>query len=453
MPLSIIILAAGHGTRMKSDLPKVLQPLAGRPLLAHVLDRSAVLDADQVLVVYGHGGSQVCEALPGYDVEWILQAEQLGTGHAVAQAMPSVPDASNVLVLYGDVPLIEATTLRDLIDRAQTGCLVLLSVILDDPSGYGRIVRDDKGKVTCIVEQKDANESELAISEVNTGILACDAARLHGWLNDLDTDNAQGEYYLTDVIAKAVSDEYPVVAMSAPTESEVLGVNDKVQLAELEAENRRQKAIALMRDGVTLLDPNRIDIRGSLACGHDVSIDVNAVFEGDVVLGDGVVIESNVVIRNSKLAAGTVVHANTVIEDSDIGPNCELGPFTRVRPGTQLVEDVKLGNFVEIKKSRVEKGSKVNHLSYVGDTEIGEKVNVGAGTITCNYDGANKYKTEIGDGAFIGSGVNLVAPVKIGKNATIGAGSTISKDTEPGELTVSRAEQVTVKGWKRPQKR
>ena len=437
---------------MKSDLPKVLQPLAGRALLAHVLDRSAVLDAGQVLVVHGYGGSQVCESLQGYEVEWVLQAEQLGTGHAVAQAMPSVPDANTVLVLYGDVPLIEANTLRDLMDRAKTGCLALLSVVLDDPSGYGRIVRDDKDSVTRIVEQKDADETELTISEVNTGILACDAARLRGWLNDLDNDNAQGEYYLTDVIAKAVSDQYPVVAVSAPTEAEVLGVNDKIQLAELEAENRRQKAIALMRDGVTLLDPNRIDIRGNLACGRDVSIDVNAVFEGDVVLGDGVVIETNVVIRNSRLAAGTVVHANTVIEDSEIGPNCELGPFTRVRPGTQLVEDVKLGNFVEIKKSRVGKGSKVNHLSYVGDTGIGERVNVGAGTITCNYDGANKYKTEIGDGAFIGSGVNLVAPVKVGKNATIGAGSTIITDTEPGELTVSRAKQVTVKGWKRPQK-
>ena len=437
---------------MKSDLPKVLQPLAGRALLAHVLERSAVLNADQMLVVYGHGGPQVCESLHGYEVEWVLQAKQLGTGHAVAQAMPLVPDANNVLVLYGDVPLIEANTLRNLMDRAQTGCLVLLSVILDNPSGYGRIVRDDKGNVTHIVEQKDASESELAIGEVNTGILACDAARLHGWLNDLDTDNAQGEYYLTDVIAKAVTDKYPVVAVTAPTEAEVLGVNDKVQLAELEAENRRQKAMALMRNGVTLLDPNRIDIRGNLACGCDVSIDVNAVFEGDVYLGDGVVIEPNVVIRNSKLAAGTVVHANTVIEDSDIGPNCELGPFTRVRPGTQLAENVKLGNFVEIKKSRVKKGSKVNHLSYVGDTEIGEMVNIGAGTITCNYDGANKYKTEIGDGAFIGSGVNLVAPVKVGKDATIGAGSTISEDAKPGQLTISRAKQVTVKGWKRPQK-
>ena len=438
---------------MKSDLPKVLQPLAGQALLAHVLDRSAALHADQVLVVYGHGGSQVSESLHERAVEWVLQPEQLGTGHAVAQAMPSVSDANNVLVLYGDVPLIEAKTLRDLVDRAQTGCLAVLSVVLDDPSGYGRIVRDDEGGVIRIVEQNDADESELSINEANTGILACDATRLHGWLNDLDNDNAQGEYYLTDVIAKAVTDKYPVVAVPAPTEAEVLGVNDKIQLAELEAENRRQKAIALMRDGVTLLDPNRIDIRGSLDCGCDVSIDVNGVFEGDVVLGDGVVIESNVIIRNSRLAAGTVVHANTVIEDSDIGPNCELGPFTRVRPGTQLIENVKLGNFVEIKKSRVDKGSKVNHLSYVGDTEIGEEVNIGAGTITCNYDGANKYKTEIGDGAFIGSGVNLVAPVEIGKNATIGAGSTICEDAAPGELTVSRAKQVTIKGWKRPQKR
>ncbi|MCZ6687494.1 MAG: bifunctional UDP-N-acetylglucosamine diphosphorylase/glucosamine-1-phosphate N-acetyltransferase GlmU [Gammaproteobacteria bacterium] len=451
--MDIVILAAGQGTRMKSELPKVLQPLAGRPMLEHVLERSADLGAEAVHVVYGYGGHQVPKALADWPVEWILQEEQLGTGHAVIQAMPGIADDSLVLVLYGDVPLIREATLTELLEKAGSGSLALLSVTLSDPTGYGRIIRDDRGQPQKIVEQQEANETELTVCEVNTGILACPAAQLRNWLTKLGHDNSQGEFYLTDVIAMAVADQYPVDVLIASGEIEVMGVNDKRQLAELESANRAEKTAGLMRDGVTLLDPARVDVRGKLSCGRDVVIDINAVFEGDVELGDGVNIGPNVIVRNSKLAAGCTVHANTVIEDAEIGESCELGPFARVRPGTVLGASAKLGNFVEVKKSYIGKGSKVNHLSYIGDTEIGERVNVGAGTITCNYDGANKFKTTIEDDVFIGSGVELVAPVTVEKGATIGAGSTISKNAPANELTVARSEQTIVKGWERPRKK
>jgi len=452
MALHVVILAAGQGTRMKSALPKVLQPLAGRPLLAHVLGRALGLGAHATHVVYGHGGDAVPAAFPEADVHWVLQSEQLGTGHAVAQAMPGIPDDAIVLVLYGDVPLIEAATLRPLVDKARSGCLALLGVRLSDPEGYGRLIRDAAGRVVRIVEQKDASESELAIKEVNTGILAAPAGRLRAWLSRLSNQNAQGEYYLTDVVAMAVADYVDVEAMLAPTVAEVLGINDRQQLAGLETTLRKRITTELMAAGVTLVDPARVDVRGRVDCGCDVLVDVNVVFEGVVELGDGVRIGPNVVIRNSRLGAGCTVLPNTLIEGADVGPGCELGPFARLRPGAELAEGVKIGNFVEVKKSRIGKHSKVNHLSYVGDAEIGTRVNVGAGTITCNYDGASKHKTVIGDDAFIGSNTALVAPVEIGAGATIGAGSTVSKDAPAGELTVARGKQATVRGWKRPVK-
>jgi bifunctional UDP-N-acetylglucosamine pyrophosphorylase / glucosamine-1-phosphate N-acetyltransferase len=453
MALHVVILAAGQGTRMKSAHPKVLQPLAGRPLLAHVLGRALGLGAHATHVVYGHGGDAVPAAFPDADVRWVLQAEQLGTGHAVAQAMPGIPDDATVLVLYGDVPLIEAATLRPLVEAARAGRFALLGVRLEDPTGYGRIIRDAGGRVVRIVEQKDASSSELAVTEVNTGIVAAPAGRLRAWLAGLSNANAQGEYYLTDVVASAVADGVAVEAMLAPTVAEVLGINDRAQLASLETALRARITTELMAAGVTLVDPARVDVRGRLDCGRDVIIDVNAVFEGVVELGDNVSIGPNVVIRNSRLGAGCVVLPNSLIEGADVGPGCELGPFARLRPGAELARGVKIGNFVEVKKSRIGVGSKVNHLSYIGDAEIGTRVNVGAGTITCNYDGANKHVTVVGDDAFIGSNTALVAPVEVGAGATIGAGSTISKDAPGGELTVARGKQVTVRGWKRPVKK
>ena len=452
MALHVLILAAGQGKRMKSAHPKVLQPLAGRPLLAHVLGRALGLGAHATHVIYGHGGDAVPAAFPDADVRWVLQAEQLGTGHAVAQAMPGIPDDATVLVLYGDVPLIEAATLRPLVEAARRDRLALLGVRLEDPTGYGRIIRDAGGRVVRIVEQKDASPAELRVTEVNTGILAAPAGRLRHWLAGLSNTNAQGEYYLTDVVAMAVADGVTVDAMLAPTVAEVLGINDRAQLAGLETALRARITAELMDAGVTLVDPARVDIRGRVECGRDVVIDVNAVFEGVVELGDDVSIGPNVIIRDSRLGAGCRVLPNTLIEGADIGPGCELGPYARLRPGAELATGVKVGNFVEIKKSRLGEGSKVNHLSYIGDSEIGTRVNVGAGTITCNYDGANKHRTVIGDDAFIGSNTALVAPVEIGAGATIAAGSTVSKDAPPGELTVARGKQVTVRGWKRPVK-
>ena len=452
MGLSIIILAAGQGTRMRSALPKVLQTLAGKPLLGHVLSGSKVLQAIDICIVYGHGGEAVRKAFQGESLRWVLQAEQLGTGHAMQQAMPGTPDENRVLVLFGDVPLLQPVTLQRLLDETPIDDVAVLSVDMDDPTGYGRIVRDG-GNVSRIVEEKDADAATRAIREINTGVMVSPASKLKNWLDSLSNDNAQGEYYLTDVIAMAVNDNVTVHGIKADSAVEVMGINDKKQLAEAERALQARLVDALMAEGVGFADPARVDIRGTLTCGNDVFIDINAVFEGDVTLGNGTTIEANNLVRNSRLGAGTVLHSNCHIEDSVTGSNCEIGPFARLRPGAELADNVKVGNFVEIKKSTVANGSKVNHLTYIGDAEIGENVNVGAGTITCNYDGANKHKTVIRAGAFIGSGVELVAPVTVGKGATIGAGSTITKSTPDDKLTLERAKQMTVPGWQKPAKK
>jgi len=452
VPLSIAILAAGQGTRMRSDLPKVLQPLAGKPLLAHVLDCAHEIAAADVCVVYGHGGDSVMQRFPDEQIRWVLQAEQLGTGHALQQAMPGTPDDNMVLVLYGDVPLLTAATLRRLLEATGEDEMSVLTVDLDDPTGYGRIIRKDDN-VERIVEQKDATDEQKAVREINTGVMLCAARRMKPWLENLRNDNAQGEYYLTDAIAMAVAGGVTVHGIKADSWTEVMGINDKKQLAEAERALQARLVDELMTQGVGFADPARVDIRGKLTCGKDVFIDVNAVFEGDVTLGDGVTIESNNLVRDCRLGAGTVVHSNCHLESASTGSNCEIGPFARLRPGAELADNVKVGNFVEVKKSTIAEGSKVNHLTYIGDSEIGERVNVGAGTITCNYDGANKHRTVIGDGAFIGSGVNLVAPVKIGADATIGAGSTITKEAPDQQLTLERSKQVTIKGWQRPVKK
>jgi bifunctional UDP-N-acetylglucosamine pyrophosphorylase/glucosamine-1-phosphate N-acetyltransferase len=454
MPLSVVILAAGQGKRMNSDLPKVLQPLAGRPLLQHVVDAARALDGVQAIhVVYGHGGERVREAFAGQDLQWALQAEQHGTGHAVQQAMPSVPDGDLVLVLYGDVPLTTPATLARLVAAAGPDSLAVLSAKMKDPTGYGRIVRDGTGRLVRIVEHKDANTKERAIDEVNTGLMALPATHLRRWLGELRNDNAQGEYYLTDVIVMAVKQGLKVEAVVADGEAEVQGVNDKLQLAEVEATHRRRRAQELMRAGVTLVDPARFDARGELHAGRDVYIDINVVFEGRVVLGDRVRIGPNCVIRNAEIGADTHVASHCVIDGASVGANCRVGPFARLRPEAKLHDDVHVGNFVEVKASELKRGAKANHLTYLGDATVGEKANVGAGTVTCNYDGVNKFRTEIGDGAFIGSGTMLVAPVKVGAGATIGAGSTITRDAPEGKLTLERSKQATIEGWKRPEKK
>jgi len=450
--LSVIILAAGQGTRMRSDLPKVLQPLAGKPLLAHVLACSKALSADDVCVVYGHGGEAVQARFPAPDIRWALQAEQLGTGHAVQQAMPETPVENRVLILAGDVPLLMSATLARLLADTPTDEMAVLTVDMDDPTGYGRIVRTNNS-VQCIVEQKDANEEQCRIREINTGVILCPGDKLKNWLANLGNDNSQGEYYLTDVIALAVADDVKVHGIKADSSVEVMGINDKKQLAEAERALQARLVDELMQEGVGFADPARVDIRGTLKCGKDVFIDINAVFEGDVELGDGTKIESNNLIRDSKLGASTRVHSNCHIEGATTGANCEIGPFARLRPGAALANDVKVGNFVEIKKSTIADGSKVNHLTYIGDAEIGTGVNVGAGTITCNYDGANKYQTKIGDGAFIGSGVQLVAPVEVGAGATIGAGSTITKNVPNDSLALERGKQKSVDDWLKPVKK
>ena len=433
MSLTIVILAAGQGKRMNSALPKVLQPLAGRPLLAHVLAAARALEPDAIRVVHGHGADAVRAAFPDSDLDWVLQAEQLGTGHAVRQAMP-VPEDQTVLVLCADVPLIRPETLRALTAAASDG-VGLLTVDLDDATGYGRVLRDDAGRVQRIVEHRDATEIEREVHEINTGIMALPAARLMGWLERLRNDNAQGEYYLTDVIAMAVEDGVPVAAVKAADETEVAGVNDRRQLAALERVVQRMQADALMAAGVTLIDPARIDVRGTLACGRDVVIDVNCVFEGRVELGDNVRIAPN-----------------SVLEDCVIGAGSTIGPFARVRPGTVIGKGARVGNFVELKNSALGDGAKVPHLSYVGDTTVGERANVGAGTITCNYDGARKHRTVIGKDAFIGSNSALVAPVAIGDGATVGAGSVVTKDAPAGKLTLARGKQTTIDNWQRPKK-
>jgi len=436
---------------MNSDLPKVLQPLAGQPLLSHVVSTARALNPISIVVVYGHGAAQVQTALAHQSIDWVLQADQLGTGHAVMQAMPIIPDDHQVLVLYGDVPLIRAPTLQRLLDAGDTSALALLSVLLEDPSGYGRIMRDLVGKTTAIIEQRDATPSQLLIREVFSGILVAKASRLRGWLASLSNTNDQQEYYLTDIIAAAVQGGHEVAVVTGNA-GEVMGVNDKVQLAEVETAYRRERTHELMRAGATLVDPARVDVRGTVTVGRDVIIDINTIFEGEVHLGARVKIGPNCFIRNARIGADTEVFANSIIDHAIADENCRIGPYARLRPGTVLHAQVHVGNFVEIKNSELKAGAKANHLSYLGDAQIGANVNVGAGTITCNYDGQNKWPTVIEDGAFIGSGSMLVAPVRIGANATIGAGSTIGINAPAGKLTLTRAKQVSVEGWNRPHK-
>lgn len=453
MKTEIIVLAAGQGTRMRSNLPKVLHEIGGRPLLAHVLDTTDALHAAAIHLVYGHGAEQLRARFPTARVGWVLQAEQKGTGHAVSQAIARLDPAAMALVLYGDVPLIQAETLRGLISAAAPNRLALLTATLDDAANYGRIVRDASGRVTRIVEKKDATDQELKIAEINTGVLAVAAARLRAWLGQLRNDNAQGEYYLTDIISMAVADGVEIVTRHPTHHWEILGVNSKTELANLERIHQNNQAEQLMQQGVTLRDPLRFDLRGELKAGRDVVIDVNVVFEGKVELGDGVRIGPNNFLRDVTVGANTEVLPNCVIEESRIGSDCRIGPFTRLRPGTRLADRVHVGNFVEVKNAELGAGSKANHLSYVGDSTVGKNVNIGAGTITCNYDGANKHRTVIEDKAFIGSNTALVAPVTVGAGATIGAGSVIAKDAPSDELTITRAEQRTVRGWKRPSKK
>jgi bifunctional UDP-N-acetylglucosamine pyrophosphorylase / glucosamine-1-phosphate N-acetyltransferase len=452
MALEILVLAAGVGKRMRSSLPKVLQPLAGRPLLAHVLATARELSPRKVIVVHGHGAEAVREAFNGEKVEWVLQGEQLGTAHAVTQAMPRVSADADVLILYGDVPLTRATTLKRLLEAAGDG-LAVLTAEPADPAAYGRIVRDRAGGVAKIVEQRDASPAQREIREINAGFYALSARRLSGWLKKIDNRNAQKEYYLTDLVSLAVSERVPVTAVKTDDAWEAAGVNTPRELAQLERQYQRIYSERLLESGVRLADPARIDVRGELECGREVAIDVNCVFEGRVTLGDGVRIGPNCVLRNISIAAGTEVLAFCHLEDSTVGARCRLGPYARLRPGSTLDEDVHVGNFVEVKASRLGVGSKANHLSYLGDSEIGARVNVGAGTITCNYDGAAKHRTVIEDDCFIGSDATLVAPVRIAQGSYIGAGSTISKNTPAGQLTVARAKQVSIPGWKPPRKK
>jgi bifunctional UDP-N-acetylglucosamine pyrophosphorylase/glucosamine-1-phosphate N-acetyltransferase len=449
--MNIVILAAGQGKRMHSNLPKVLHPIAGKPLAQHVIDTARQLSPEKLIVVYGHGGDMVRSALAAADLAWAEQAQQLGTGHAVAQAVPELGAAAQTLVLYGDVPLTTVATLKRLLQAGKDG-LSVLTVNLANPTGYGRIVRDAAGNMVSIVEEKDASTEQKAIREVNTGIMAIPTARLADWLGKLKNDNSQGEYYLTDIVALAVAEGLPVRTAQPEGEWEVLGVNSKVQLAELERQHQRNLADQLLVAGVRLADPARIDIRGTLAHGRDVAIDVGCVFEGKVELGDAVEVGPYCVLKNVKVGAGTRIAAFCHFEDAVIGPDGVLGPYARLRPGSELGPEVHIGNFVEVKNSKIAAQSKANHLAYIGDAEIGQRVNVGAGTITCNYDGANKHKTIIEDDVFIGSDTQLVAPVTVGRGATLGAGTTLTKNAPPDALTVSRAKQLTLSGWARPQK-
>lgn len=452
--LNVVVLAAGKGTRMKSRLPKVLHPIAGRPMLQHVLESARQLDyRPPINTIIGHGAEQIEAAMTAEDLRFILQSEQLGTGHAVQQALPYIDAADTVLILYGDVPLTKAETLANLAECASEHSLGLLTLNLADPSGYGRIVRNEDGQVTAVVEHKDAADEQLAITEINTGIMAVTGAHLQRWLPRLSADNAQGEYYLTDIIAMAKAEGIAIETRQPAQEWEVMGINNRQQQAELERIYQLEQARAFLQDGLTLADPARFDCRGQLSFGEDVRIDINCVLEGDVLLGNNVVIGPNCLIRNARIGDNVVIKANSIIEDSIIGDGCEVGPFARLRPGTEMKAAAKVGNFVEVKKSLIGEGSKVNHLSYIGDAELGSKVNIGAGTITCNYDGVNKSKTEIGDEAFIGSNTSLVAPVKVGKGATVGAGSTISSHVPDDQLAVARARQRNIEGWQRPTKK
>jgi bifunctional UDP-N-acetylglucosamine pyrophosphorylase/glucosamine-1-phosphate N-acetyltransferase len=450
-PLNIVILAAGKGTRMYSEKAKVLHALAGKPLVQHVLDCAVALQPQQICVVYGHGGDAVPQAMRQYPAKFAVQEPQLGTGHAVQQAMPHLVGEGSTLVLYGDVPLIQTGTLHQM-QQAGSG-LVLLTVNLANPAGYGRIVRNEQGGVTGIVEEKDASPGQREINEINTGILLAPTEMLRGWLAKLQNNNSQGEYYLTDIVGMAVQQGVAVHTVQPAHEWEIHGINSKQQLAVLERTWQQVEAARLLAQGVTLADPARIDVRGRLICGQDVEIDVGCIFEGEVSLGNNVQVGAYSVIRNAAIADGTSIAPYSLIENSEVGANCRIGPYARLRPGTKLHNEVHIGNFVEVKNSEIAANSKANHLSYIGDSTVGSRVNIGAGTITCNYDGANKYRTIIEDDVFIGSDTQLVAPVTVGKGSTIGAGSTITKDTPAGELTLSRSKQLTIAGWKRPQKK
>ncbi len=449
--MNIVILAAGMGKRMYSSLPKVLHPLAGKPMLSHVLDAARGLNPTKLIVVYGHGGELVRERVAADDVVFVKQEKQLGTGHAVLQAVPELDDSVPTLVLYGDNPLVNPVSLKRLVDTAGGQSLGILTVTLDNPTGYGRIIRE-KGDIVRIVEQKDGKPEELAVNEVNTGIMCAPTAPLKRWLATLGNNNAQGEYYLTDIVGKALAENIAVVSSQPDQVCEAMGVNSKPQLAELERIYQRQVADRLLAQGVTLADPNRIDVRGRLTCGRDVFIDVNCVFEGDVELGDGVIVSPNCVIKDTKVEAGAEIRGFCHLEGAKVGAGSLVGPYARLRTGADLGEEVHIGNFVEVKNSQIAAQSKANHLAYVGDSSVGTRVNIGAGAITCNYDGANKHRTVIGDDAFIGTNCELVAPVKVGAGATIGAGTTLTRDADPGALVVTRAKQVSVSGWKRPTK-
>jgi bifunctional UDP-N-acetylglucosamine pyrophosphorylase/glucosamine-1-phosphate N-acetyltransferase len=455
--MNVVILAAGMGKRMQSALPKVLHPLAGKPLLQHVINTALSLQPGKLCVIYGHGGAAVPSAVAGWNgsagvaIDTALQQPQLGTGHAVMQALPQIDPSAPTLVLYGDVPLTTVASLQRLVEAAGSNKLAILTVVQDKPFGLGRIVRED-GRIVRIVEEKDATEAERAIKEINSGIMVIPTQYLGGWLDSLQNNNAQGEYYLTDIVAKAVAAGVPVVSAQPAAEWEVAGVNSKVQLAELERRHQLNIAHALLEQGVTLMDPARIDVRGTLECGRDVTIDVGCVFEGKVTLGDGVTIGAHSVLVNTTVAAGAQVKPFCHFEDAVVGEQSVIGPYARLRPGTELGQDVHIGNFVEVKNSKIAAHSKANHLAYVGDADVGSRVNIGAGTITCNYDGANKFRTTIEDDAFIGSDSQLVAPVTVGKGATLGAGTTLTKDAPAGKLTISRPKQVTLEGWQRPVK-
>lgn len=451
MKLRVVILAAGKGTRMRSELPKVLHKVANKPMVEHVIDTARSLKPDAINLIYGHGGDQLKQAIAGDDLTWVEQREQLGTGHAVQQVIPHLKSSEKVIILYGDVPLLTESTLIKLVTASANTSLGLLTMTLAEPTGYGRIVRNERRSVTGIVEQKDANAQQLAINEVNTGIMIADSDKLKSWLEQLSNDNAQKEYYLTDIVAMAAREGVNIATAQPDNAQEVEGANNRQQLASLERALQQRQAEELMTQGVTLIDPARFDCRGKLSAGSDVTIDINAVFEGNVVLGDRVVIEPNCVIRNSVIGDDTIIRANSHIEDAKVAKGCKVGPFARLRPGAELADEAQVGNFVEMKKSRLGKGSKASHLTYLGDTQVGEYANIGAGTITCNYDGVNKALTEIGDGAFIGSNSSLVAPVAIGKNATVGAGSVITRAVADEELAVARGKQRNISGWQRPQ--